>query len=122
MENITVDLIPGYAPRAVCHVSQNDINRPIKITLKNYGERYELTGEEVLTLKVRTLRAKITAEVENPGGDEIIIKASQEMTATQGQNLCELVIKDKSKSIGAANFCMEVEQGGVLIPDRRANT
>lgn len=122
MENITVDLIPGYAPRAVCHVSQNDISRPIKITLKNYGERYELTGEEVLTLKVRTLRGEgITAEVENPGGDEIIIKASQEMTATQGQNLCELVIKDKSKSIGAANFCMEVEQG-ILIPDRRANT
>ena len=114
MQKITVDIIPGYTSPAVCNVSQNDINRPIQITLKEQGRRYELTGAEVLTLKVKTTAGEsITAGVENPGGDTITIIASQEMTAAQGVNFCELRIKDSrnNKSIGAANFKMEVEQG-----------
>ena len=114
MQNIIVDLVPGYTSPAVCNVSQNDKNRPIEITLKEQGRRYELTGAEVLTLNVRTAAGEsITAEVENPGGDTITIIASQEMTAAQGVNFCKIRIKDMSnnKDIGAANFKMEVEQG-----------
>ena len=87
MQNIIVDLIPGYTSPAVCNVSQNDKNRPIEITLKEQGRRYELTGAEVLII------------------------ASHEMTAAQGVNFCEIKIKDNKKDIGAANFKMEVEQG-----------
>ena len=113
MENIIVDLVPNYYdPAPVCHVSQYDKERPIQVTLTEEGERYELTGEEVLTLNVKTAAgAELTADISNTGGDHVIIRASQEMTAASGPNICDLTITDNSKSISTASFIMEVEPG-----------
>ena len=110
MEKITVDLVPTIYTPATCHASQSDNGRRIGIELTENGQPYNLTGGELLTLKQKTgAGVELKKNVENPGGNIVIIVVTPDMCATAGVTLCEIEIKDNSKKIGTANFILWVE-------------
>ena len=109
MEAINVDLIPGKA-NAVCHVSQYDIGRTIRLNLFEGGSVYTLAGTETLTVAVRKPDGNVATEaVTNTSSSYVEIVTTQQMDAVAGCNLCELSITSGADVIGTANFYMEVE-------------
>lgn len=110
METIDLNLIPGEA-FPVCHVSQFDVGRQIKIKLFEGSSIYTLSGTETLVLDVKKPdTCVVTVEVPNTSSDYVIITTTQQMTACPGQNMCEIKITSGSTVIGTLNFIMEVEE------------
>lgn len=109
MEQIKLDMIPkGIKP--VCHASQYDVNRNIRLYLMDGMQGYTLTDETVEIHIRKPDNTVITAEVEYTTGSSYVdIITTQQMVAVSGKNLCELVIKKDTTVIGSLNFIMEVE-------------
>ena len=111
MQEIFVDLIPGIGKAAVCYASQNDNLRRVKINLTDNGEKYTLTGQELLTLKLEKGNGEtMSAEMENPGGSQLIAVITAEMTDNAGINACAIHIKENEhKQFNTAQFILLVE-------------
>ena len=111
MENFNLNMIPsGVNP--VCHVSQYDNGRQIKINLFNGTLPYELASGDTVTLNLRKpdntiITASVTA---TQGNDYVIIATTEQMTAVVGETLGELKITNGSTVIGSLNFIMLVER------------
>lgn len=111
MEIINLNMIPsGVNP--VCHVSQYDNGRQIKINLFNGTLPYELASGDTVTLNLRKpdntiITASVTA---TQGNDYVIITTTEQMTAVVGETLGELKITNGSSVIGSLNFVMLVER------------
>lgn len=118
MEQINVDLIPGKVLQ-VCHASQYDIGRTIRINLFEGGQVYTFDGTQAAQLKVRKTDGNVvTAALTAASGTSYVeIETTQQMTACAGLNMCDIVIIDSSNSISTANFVLSVEEdplnGGV---------
>lgn len=111
MQEITVDIIPGIFKAATCYASQGDNKRRVKINLTDNGEKYTLTGQELLTLKIGKGNGEtITAEMENPGGSQLIALITAEMTNKAGMNTCTIHIKEtEHKQFDTAQFYLVIE-------------
>ena len=118
MEQINVDLIPGKVLQ-VCHSSQYDVGRTIRVNLFEGGQVFTFDGTQSAQLKVRktdgnVVTAALTATM---GNSYVEIETTQQMTACAGLNMCDIVIIDSSNSISTANFVLSVEEdpldGGV---------
>ena len=112
MESINLNLIPsGVTP--VCHVSQYDDKRKIRLNLFNGTAALSITATMTFELQVRKPDNTIvtTAPTGTTNNTYIDIKTTEQMTAVFGTNLCQLQVKDSSDSstIGSLNFIMEVE-------------
>ena len=111
MENFNLNMIPsGVSP--VCHVSQYDNGRQIKINLFSGTLPYELASGDTVTLNLRKpdntiITASVTA---TQGDDYVIITTTEQMTAVVGETLGELKITNGSNVIGSLNFVMLVER------------
>lgn len=111
MENFNLNMIPsGVSP--VCHVSQYDNGRQIKINLFSGTLPYELASGDTVTLNLRKpdntiITASVTA---TQGNDYVIITTTEQMTAVVGETLGELKITNGSTTIGSLNFVMLVER------------
>lgn len=109
MEQIRLDIIPkGLMP--VCHSSQYDKGRVIRLNLVDGLQGYTLTDETV-TLNVRKpdnniVTAGVTVE---EGKSYVDIVTTEQMTACEGENLCEIVITKGDVKIASLNFKMKVE-------------
>lgn len=121
MEQIKLDLIPGYVP-PICHASQYDEGRVIRVNLTEGGNAYTLSTETI-ELDVRKGDGNIVTSqltVEN-GKSYVDIVTTEQMCAVAGSNLCELHVVKGSVEIGSLNFILECEpsptEGGV-----RSNT
>lgn len=117
MEQFNLNLIPG-GTRPVCHASQYDIGRTIRINLFEGTSVFTLTGAETISLSVRKPDGNVvTAAVTNTSGSYVEIETTEQMTACHGSNLCELKLEEGGDVIGTLNFILEVEQdpleGGV---------
>lgn len=117
MEEIDLNLIPDESP-PVCHVSQFDVGRQIKANLFDGSNVYTLTGNETIDICVRKPDAHtVTQRLTATAGTHVIIETTEQMTAVNGTNLCEISIANGSTLIGTLNFLMEVEEdplnGGV---------
>ena len=112
MQEITVDIIPGIGAPAKCYASQNDHLRSVKINLTNNGEKYELTGQELLTLRMeKSTGETVTAEMENPGGSQLIAVFSDAMTDTPGNNTGSIhIFVNEHKKFITGLFTLLIEQ------------
>ena len=110
MERITLNIVPkGITP--VCHASQYDKGRVIGLDLMDGLQGFVLSGTETLELRVRKPDNNIvTAAVENTSSAFVVFETTEQMTACEGVNLCELRITDANDVlIGSLNFNMKVE-------------
>jgi len=110
MERITLNVVPrGITP--VCHASQYDKGRVICLDLMDGLQGYTLQGTETLELRVRKPDNNVvTAVVENTSSTYVYIVTTEQMTACEGVNLCELRITDGDDVLlGTLNFNMKVE-------------
>lgn len=109
MEQIRLDIIPkGLMP--VCHSSQYDKGRVIRLNLVDGLQGYTLTDETV-TLNVRKPDNNIVTAGVNvvSGASYVDIVTTEQMTACEGENLCEIVITKGDVKIASLNFKMKVE-------------
>lgn len=111
MEQINVDLIPGKVLQ-VCHSSQYDVGRTIRVNLFEGGQVFTFDGTQSAQLKVRKTDGNVvTAALTAASGTSYVeIETTQQMTACAGLNMCDIVIIDSSNSISTANFFLNVEQ------------
>ena len=110
MESININLIPGEA-FPVCHASQFDKGRQIRLNLYDGYAIYTLSGTETLVLDVKKPDTCIvTVEVTNTSQSHVIITTTEQMCACPGDNICELKITNGTTEIGTLNFIMQVEE------------
>lgn len=112
MEQIKLDLIPGRV-MPICHASQYDEGRVIRLNLTENDIDYTLDGTETLTLDVRKVDGCVCTEViTNIYSTKTYVdfETTQQMCACYGSNLCELKIESGAKVIGTLNFILEVER------------
>lgn len=110
MEVFNLDIIPGKSV-PVIHASQFDAGREFKANLFEGPTVYTLSGAETLSVIVRKPDGNmVTAAVTNTSDSYITFKTTEQMTACDGANLCELRIENGADVIGSINFIMEVEK------------
>ena len=110
MEQIRLDLIPdGSMP--VCHASQYDDGRVIRVNLTENGADYTLS-DEVITLDVRKGDGcAVTSAIAFESGKKYVdIVTTEQMCAVAGSNLAELKITKNGANIGTLNFILQVER------------
>lgn len=117
MESFNLNIIPGK-DRPVCHASQFDIGRQFHVNLFEGFNVFTLDGTETISLSVRKPDGNVvTASVTNTSDNYVEFVTTEQMTACEGSNLCELKLEKGSDVIGTANFILEVEvdplEGGV---------
>ena len=117
MEQIRLDIIPkGITP--VCHASQYDKGRVIRLNLMDGLQGYVLS-DETAQLNVRKPdNTLVTAEVTVESGKTYVdIVTTEQMCAVAGDNICDLQLTKGSAVVGTLNFKMRVEhdptEGGV---------
>lgn len=111
MEEIYLNITPtGNHP--VCHVSQYDVGRQIKVNLFDDTIAYVLQSGDSLTLSIlKPDGAKISAELDVVVGTTYsYIETAEEMCDIIGKNVCELRLKNGNKNIGTLNFFIMVEE------------
>lgn len=123
-EVINLDFTPGK-PLQVCHSSQFDEGRLIKINLFNDGQPYTCQSGDSFELNVRKPDSTVITRTIVPTGEPathegktyVYITTTQQMVAVAGENICEVKMTNDGNTIGSANFIMQVEQspldGGV---------
>ena len=117
MESFNLNIIPGK-DRPVCHASQYEIGRTIRVNLFEGFNVFTLDGTEVISISVRKPDGNVVTEsVANTSDSYVEFVTTEQMTACHGSNLCELKLEKGADVIGTMNFILEVEQdpleGGV---------
>ena len=117
MEQIKLDLIPnGVMP--VCHASQYDDGRTIRVNLYEGGVEYALSTETI-ELDVRKGDGNVVTKslTVTSGNKYVDFDTTEQMCAIAGANLCELKLTKGDVVIGTLNFILDVEsspmEGGV---------
>lgn len=110
METFNLNLIPsGTCP--VCHVSQYDIGRQFRANLFEGSSVFTLDGTETVSVYVSKPDGNmVTESVTNTSSNYVVIETTEQMTACDGANLCELRIEKGGDRIGTLNFVMECEK------------
>ena len=110
MEQFNLNTIPGkVAP--VCHASQYDTGRTIRVNLFEGDQVYTLDGTEVVSISVRKPDGHVVTEaITNTSAAYVEIITTEQMTACFGANLCELKIEKGADVIGTLNFILSVEE------------
>ena len=111
MEEIYLNLTPtGNHP--VCHVSQYDVGRTIRVYLFDDVIAYALKEGDTLTLNIKkpngeNVSAMLAVVVGEVYSDIVTVEQMCDIT---GRNECELRLKNGTKNIGTLNFYIEVEE------------
>ena len=109
MEFINLNLIPGKA-WPVCHASQFDAGREIRVNLFEGAGVYTLAGDEVVDVIVKKPDGNEVIEtLTNTADDYVVIVTTEQMTAIAGSNLGEIRITKGAQVIGSLNFILECE-------------
>lgn len=111
MEIIKLNLIPSGV-NSICHCSQYDNGRVIRLELFDGLTPYTLQSGDTVTLNVRKpdntiITASVTA---TQGNNYVDIVTTEQMCAVVGNNLCDLTITNGSTVIGTLNFYMQIER------------
>lgn len=110
MEEVNLNIVPnGLKP--VCHASQYDKNRTIKLNLYEDYSRYSLTGSESLELDVKKPDGTIvTIEITNTSDNYLLFTTTEQMCAAYGQCECNIKITNGDIIIGTLNFLLDIEK------------
>lgn len=110
MENINLDLIPGLN-NPVCHVSQYDVGRIIRLNLFEERTVYHLSGNETIKLNIRKPdNTTIEERLENTASTYVTFSTVEQMCPLPGDNICELLIENNGTLMHSINFLMRVEK------------
>lgn len=111
MEEIFLNLIPTGA-HPICHASQHDVGRQIKVNLFDGNIAYALQEGDRLVLDIKKPDADIvSAELSVTVGETFAyIVTIEEMCDIVGKDTCELRLKNGTKDIGSLNFYIEIEE------------
>lgn len=110
MENVNLNLIPGLN-NPVCHVSQYDTGRIIRLNLFEGINIYTLTGNEIIKLNVRKPDNTVLEEqLTNTSSNYVMFSTVEQMCPLYGDNVCELSIEYNGTIIHSINFLMKVEK------------
>jgi hypothetical protein len=109
MEQIKLDIIPkGITP--ICHASQYDKGRVIRLNLMDGLQGYQLTDETVQVNVRKPDNNIVTAAVEYEAGKTYVdIVTTEQMTACEGDSNCEIQITKGEVRIASLNFTLRVE-------------
>ncbi len=110
MEQITLNMIPkGITP--MCHASQYDKGRHIRLNIMDGLQGYKLT-DETAEIRVRKPDNNIVtaAGTYTAGTAYVDLFTTEQMTACEGDNECELRLTRGEQRIGSLNFKMRVEK------------
>ena len=109
MEIVNLNLIPGLN-NPVCHVSQFDVGRTIRLNLFDGDSVFTLSGTETITLNIRKPdNTVLTRDVRNTSSTYITFNTTEQMCPLPGENICELSIESNGTVIKSINFLMIVE-------------
>lgn len=117
MEQVNLNIVPnGIKP--VCHASQYDRGRQIRLNLYDGTSTYSLSGTETIELNIKKADGTVyTDEITNTSDNYLVVSTTQQMTAASGDNECNIKITDGSVVIGTLNFILNVEasplEGGI---------
>lgn len=110
MEIINLNLIPGKA-WPVCHASQFDTGREIRVNLFEGAAVYTLSGDEVVDVIIKKPDGnQVTETLTNTADSYVVIVTTEQMTACEGANLGEVRITKGAQVIGSLNFILECEK------------
>lgn len=110
MEIINLNLIPGKA-WPVCHASQFDTGREIRVNLFEGAAVYALSGDEVVDVIIKKPDGnQVTETLTNTADSYVVIVTTEQMTACEGANLGEVRITKGAQVIGSLNFILECEK------------
>ena len=109
MEIVNLNLIPGLN-NPVCHVSQFDVGRTIRLNLFDGDSVFTLSGTETITLNIRKPdNTVLTRDISNTSSNYITFNTIEQMCPLPGENVCELSIESNGTVIKSINFLMIVE-------------
>lgn len=111
METICLNLTPTGA-RPVCHVSQYDVGRVIRVMLLDDSIPYIIQNGDTLIINILKPNGENVSEsieiIEgNTYADMITVEG---MCDVSGRNICELRLQNGDKDIGTLNFYIDVEE------------
>ena len=111
MESIKLNLIPSDNTKPVCHASQYDNGRSIRLELYD-GDYPYILSDETIELDVKKGDGNVvTTELAFTEGNAYVdMITTEQMTAIHGQNFCELKISKDETVIYTKNFILKVEQ------------
>lgn len=110
MEIINLNLIPGKA-WPVCHASQFDTGREVRVNLFEGAAVYTLSGDEVVDVIIKKPDGnQVTETLTNTADSYVVIVTTEQMTACEGANLGEVRITKGAQVIGSLNFILECEK------------
>ena len=110
MEIINLNLIPGKA-WPVCHASQFDTGREVRVNLFEGAAVYVLSGDEVVDVIIKKPDGnQVTETLTNTADSYVVIVTTEQMTACEGANLGEVRITKGAQVIGSLNFILECEK------------
>ena len=116
-EVIKLNLIPkGEMP--VFHASQFDTGRLITCELYRGEDAYDVPAGYTVELHCRKVDNNIVTMASTLiNGNVVTFTSTEQLTACNGKNLCEVAILDEGYRIGTLNFILEVEidplKGGI---------
>lgn len=109
MENTLLNLVPAsYLPEV--HLSQYDVGRELKFTLKDGSSDYIVPSGAVVTVKATKpsgLGFVVNAAAE---GSVVTLSNTETMTNENGRFPAELSITQESTVIGTSNFIFNIER------------
>lgn len=117
METINVKLRDGY-PISVCHTSQYDAGRKIRLRFYDDWGPYEFGDNMVVSILVRRPDGEVASKAApsvSQGDTSITFTTTSAMTALPGKNKCEVRILIPQEGsipdliLGTGNFIMDVE-------------
>lgn len=110
MEIININLIPGLN-NPVCHVSQFDVGRTIRLNLYEGSSVYTLSGTEIIKLNIRKPdNTVLVRDITNTSSTYVTFNTTEQMCPLPGDNICELSITSGNTIIKSINFLMRVEK------------
>lgn len=116
-EVIKLNLIPT-GPMPVFHASQFDTGRLITCELYRGEDAYDVPAGYTVELHCRKVDNNIvTLEASQVSDNVVKFSSTEQLTACNGSNLCEVALLDEGYRIGTLNFILEVEidplKGGI---------
>lgn len=106
METIKLNMIPRPTS-PVCHLSQNDAGRVVRINLFDDGEVFTLGGSELVRARCMKPNGNHkTVWVNNTGDSYVDLIIPEELTEAAGAVYCKL----KIDGIAARSFLINVEK------------
>ena len=110
MQQIKVDVTPGYEQSKIIYVSQYDVGREFKINITDGTDGYTIPTGAVAKIrgtKPSTLGFTVQGTI---SGSSVTFTTTSEMTDEAGRIPVEINLTKDSMILGTKNFYLEVEE------------